>query len=64
MSSRRKPGEIHSSITLMERIANARRGYLTWLALESESNSVEEPAIDSGAHAYCSANALDPRTIV
>jgi hypothetical protein len=56
--------EIHASVTLMERIANARRGYLTWLALETESNSVKESALDGIADVYCCANELDPRAIV
>jgi hypothetical protein len=41
-----KPNEIHASITLIERIANARRGYLAWLALETASITAKEPAID------------------
>jgi hypothetical protein len=45
------PNEIHVSITLTERIANARRGYLAWLALETASITGKEPAIDRNADA-------------
>jgi hypothetical protein len=41
----------HASTTVMERIGNARRGYLAWLALQASSITGKEPAIDGEADA-------------
>lgn len=38
-----KLSETHASTTIMERIANARRGYLAWLALEAASINGQDP---------------------
>jgi hypothetical protein len=46
-----KAKENHASTTIIERIANARRGYLAWLALQTTSVTGKEPAIDSDADA-------------
>jgi hypothetical protein len=46
-----KSDEIHTSTTIIQRIANARRGYLTWLALQAAAIAGKEPAIDSEADA-------------
>jgi len=46
-----KSNESHASTTIVERIANARRGYLAWLALQTATITGKEPAIDSDADA-------------
>jgi hypothetical protein len=46
-----KSDEIHASTTIIQRIVNARRGYLTWLALQVSAIAGKEPAIDSEADA-------------
>ncbi len=44
-----KVEEIHASTTIIERIANARRGYLAWLAQQTAAITGKEPAIDRKA---------------
>jgi len=46
-----KTKESHTSTTIIERIANSRRSYLAWLALQTTSITGKEPAIDSDADA-------------
>jgi hypothetical protein len=46
-----KSNENHASTTVIERIANARRGYLAWLALQTATITGKEPVIDTDADA-------------
>ena len=46
-----KSNENHTSTTIIEKIANLRRGYLTWLAQQTASITGKEPEIDSEADA-------------
>ena len=46
-----KADENHASTTIIERIANARRGYLAWLALQTATITRRKPVIDSEADA-------------
>jgi hypothetical protein len=46
-----KSKETHTSTTIIERIAHARRGYLAWLALQTSTITRKEPVIDSEADA-------------
>jgi len=46
-----KPSESHASTSIIERFANARRGYLAWLVLQSAAISGKEPPIDTEADA-------------
>jgi hypothetical protein len=46
-----KANEIHAATTIVERIANVRRGYLVWLAEQTRFLTGKEPAIDSDADA-------------
>ncbi len=46
-----KSQDSHASTTIIERIAEARRGYLAWLALQAATLTGKEPAIDSEADA-------------
>ena len=43
--------EIHASTTIIERIVNARRGYMAWLALQTATITGRDPAIDRDADA-------------
>ena len=49
--NRRSSDEMHASTTIIERIGNARRGYLAWLALQTAMITRKEPAIDGNAEA-------------
>jgi hypothetical protein len=46
-----RSNDAHVSTTIIERMANARRGYLAWLALQTTSITGKEPTIDSEADA-------------
>jgi hypothetical protein len=46
-----KSKETHTSTTIIERIVNARRGYLAWLAVHSAAITGKEPPIDGDADA-------------
>jgi len=46
-----KSNESHASTSIIERIANTRRGYLAWLALQTATISGKEPPIDREADA-------------
>jgi hypothetical protein len=46
-----KSNEMHAATTIVERIGNARRGYVAWLALQTAMITRTEPAIDSKADA-------------
>ena len=46
-----KANDNHVSTTIIERISQARRGYLAWLALRTETIIGKEPTIDSEADA-------------
>lgn len=46
-----KANESHAATTIVERIANVRRGYLVWLAEQTRFLTGKEPAIDSDADA-------------
>jgi hypothetical protein len=46
-----KSQDNHVSTTIIERISNARRAYLNWVAMQASSITGKEPKIDSEADA-------------